>query len=371
MKARTFVHGWPALLAAVSCSEGKPYEKPVTPVSVAEVSPHDTGATVRYSASVKPASDVTLSFRVGGYVDEILNVNDDRGRPREAQAGDRVSKGTALARVRASDYEQRVAQGTAGLSEAAAMQESARLDYERALRLYEQHSLTKPELEAARARADAAAARDVGARAGVAQAQIMLDDVTLRAPMDGVVLSRMIELGALLAPGQPAFRLADTSSVKVSFGVPDVVVGSLTIGRPQRIAFEALKGMDFEGRITFIAPSPDPVSRVYEIEVTIPNPKGQILVGFIASLQLADRVGTTVPTVPLEAIVNPPNRPGEQAVFVLDEQKDRVVARLRTVKLGEALGSLIVVTDGLTVGQKVVVRGATLINDGDVVRPVR
>ena len=369
MKARMLAHCCPVLLSAVACSTQAPYEKPLTPVSVAEVAAYNTGATVRYSATVKPATEVAVAFKVGGYVDDILSMKDDRGRPRDAQPGDRVTRGTVLARVRASDYEQRVAQATAGAAEAAAMLESARLDFERASRLYEKRSLTKPELEAAQARFDAATARDAGALAALAEARIMLDDVALRAPIDGVLLKRLIERGSLAAPGQPAFRLADTRSVKVSFGVPDVVVGKLTLGRPQKIAFEALKGMDFEGRITSIAPSPDPVSRVYEIEVTIPNPQGRILVGFIASLHLAETAGQTVATVPLEAIVNPPSRPGEHAVYLLEEQKDRALARLRMVQLGEALGSLIVVTDGLKVGQKVVVRGATLINDGDVVRP--
>ncbi len=371
MKALMLARCCPALLAVVACSSQTPYDKPPTPVSVAEVASYNTGASVRYSATVKPAVDVTVAFKVGGYVDDLLSVKDDRGQSRDLQPGDRVTKGMALARVRASDYEQRVAQATAGVTEAAAMHESARLDFERASRLYEKRSLTRPELESAKARFEAATARNAGARAALAEVQIMLDDVVLRAPIDGVLLKRMIERGTLAAPGQPAFRIADTRAVKVSFGVPDLVVETLTIGRPQRIEFAALKGVDFEGRITSIAPSPDPVSRVYEIEVTIPNPRRQIRVGFIASLHLADLAGPAVATVPLEAIINPPSRPGEHAVYVLDDQKDRAVARLQMVKLGEALGSRIVVTDGLSVGQKVVVRGATLINDGDVVRPLQ
>jgi len=374
MKARLLLCSWPALLAVAACSGSKPYEKPATPVSVATVSSSSTSAAVRYSATVKPEVEVTASFKVGGYVQEILSVRDDRGQPRDVQPGDRVSRGTPLARVRSSDYEQRVAQANAGATEAAAMFEQARLDFERVSRLYEHKSLTKPEFETAKARFEAAQAKRDGARAGLAEVQIMLDDVTLRAPIDGVVLKRLIERGNLVAPGQPAFKLADTNTVKVSFGVPDVVVKSLSIGRPQKITFEALKGVEFEGRITSIAPSPDPVSRVYEVEVSIPNPRGQILVGFIASLQLQDVGAQSLPTVPLEAIVTPPNHPGQYAVFVLEEQKDRPIApiaRLRPVKLGEALGNLIVVTDGVSVGQRVVVRGATLINDGETVRPLQ
>jgi RND family efflux transporter MFP subunit len=352
------------------CAKDQVYEKPLTPVSVARVASVNTGAAVRYSATVKPALEVTVAFKVGGYVDNLLSVRDDRGRARDVQPGDHVTRGVSLARIRPSDYQQRVAQAGSGLAEAEAMHESARLDFERSSRLYERRSLTKPELDAASARVDAAAARVSGSRAMVSEAQILLDDATLRSPIDGVVLKRDIENGTLAVPGQAAFVLADTTAVKVTFGVPDVVVKDLRIGRAQRIAFEALKDETFDGRITSIAPSPDPVSRVYQIDVTIPNPHHRIEVGFIASLQLEDRPGRTVPVVPLEAIVKPPNRPEEYAVFVLEDQKEGSVAHLRPVTLGDALGDVIAVTGGLSAGQQIVVRGATLVSDGERVRRV-
>ena len=74
--------------------------------------------------------------------------------------------------------------------------------------------------------------------------------------------------------------------------------------------------------------------------------------------------GRSVAGVPLEAVVKPANRTEAYAVFVLDEQEDQQVARLRPVTLGDTLGNAIVVTDGLTVGQRVIVRGATLVVDG-------
>ena len=363
----------PAVAAVVlaACSTPEVYEKPLTPVTVSRVEAYESGTSVRYSATVKPALEVNVAFRVGGYVDELLSVTDDRGRPRDVQEGDRVAKGAPLARVRPSDYQQRVAEARLGLAEVTAMHESARLDFERASRLYDRRSLTRTELDAARTRLDATAAKVDGVRAGLNQAQLLLDDVVLRSPIDGIVLRRGIEQGTLVGPGQPAFVLADASSVKVAFGVPDIVVNELKMGQLQRVTFEALKGQEFEGRITSIAPSPDPVSRVYEIGITIPNPRRQIDVGFIASLQLTGQAGQTVATVPLEAIVKPPGAAAEgYATFVLEEKDGRSVARLRPVKLGEALGHAVVVTEGLAVGEMVIVRGATLVIDGESVRVI-
>jgi RND family efflux transporter MFP subunit len=333
-----------------------------------QVASSATGTSVRYSGTVKPALEVPVAFKVGGYVEEILTTRDDRGQPRDVQEGDPVEKGAVLARVRSSDYEQRVAQARSGVAEAEAMRDAARLDFDRASRLIERGSLTKPEFDAARTRLDAATAKIDGARAMVSEAQLMLDDVVLRSPLAGVVLKRVIERGSLAAPGAPAFVLADTTSVKVSFGVPDVVVRSLKLGQPQRVSFEALKGQEFDGRVTSIAPAPDPVSRVYEVDVTLANRDRQIDIGFIASLQLADAPGRTVATVPLDAIVKPASGPSDYAVFVLEGPGDHAVVRLRPVKLGEPLGNVIAVADGLAVGERVVVHGATLVVDGETVR---
>ena len=357
-------------ILTAGCHAQPVYEKPLVPITFVTVESRATSNTVRYSATVKPDVEVNVAFKVGGYVDELLSVKDDRGTPRDVQEGDRVARGAALARVRSTDYDQRLAQIRSGLAEAQAMHESARLDYDRASRLFERKSLTKPELDAAKARLDASAAKVEGARAAVAETQILRDDTVLRAPIQGVVLKRHVERGSLVAPGQPAFTVADSSSVKLSFGVPDVVVQRLAIGRPQRVTFDALKGQPFDGRITSIAPAPDPVSRVYEIEVTIPNAQRQIEVGFIATLYLADDPGATVPTVPLDAIVKLPTRPSEYGVFVLVREGDKDVARYRPVTLGDTLANRVVVTGGLTAGQKVIVRGATLVQDGEPVRPL-
>ena len=357
----------PACLA-LACHAPVPYEKPITPVTTVRVSSSTTGTSVRYSGTVKPAVEVPVAFKVGGYVDSLLTTRDSTGRQRDIQEGDRVTKGAPLARVRASDYEQRVAQARAGVAEGEAMRDAAQLDFDRASRLYERHSLTKPEFDAARARLDAATARIEGARAMVREAEIALDDVVLKAPISGVVLRRVIERGSLASPGAVAFVLADTATVKVAFGVPDVAVGRLTLGQPQRVSFDALKGQDFEGHVTSVAPSPDPSTRVYGVEVTIPNRERRIEVGFIASLQLADVPGHEVVSVPLDTIVKPASTPDEYAVFVVDGAPGHQVVHLRPVTLGEALGNQIAVTSGLKVGEEVVVRGATLVIDGEPVR---
>jgi len=172
----------------------------------------------------------------------------------------------------------------------------------------------------------------------------------------------------LVSAGTPAFSVGDLRSVEVVFGVPDVQIASMKMGATQSVNVEAVPGQTFRGQITRVAPSADPSSRVFEVEVTIPNPDGLLKSGMIASLQVA---GAPVPAgafVPLNAVVRPPGETSSYGVFVVEEIKGRSFARLRRVRLGELRGDLIEVVDGLRGGERVIVRGATLAVDSTEVR---
>src|SRR5262249_23459300 len=187
-------------------------------------------------------------------------------------------------------------------------------------------------------------------------------------PMDGVVLARFIEVGALAAPGTPAFSVADTSTVKVVFGVPDTVLESLQLGATQAVTAEALHGAELVGRITRIAPVADPKSRVFEVEVTLDNPNDELKAGMVASLKLGDASAAAAPVavLPLTAIVRSPAHSGQFAVYVVDKS----VAHLREVDLGEFLGNQIPIRSGLADGEQVVVMGASLLSDGEAVQVI-
>src|SRR5215217_8379939 len=86
------------------CSKETAKQKPAKPVKVKAVEPHSSLSNVRYSASIKPAAQVEVSFKVSGYIDDIAREKDPDGQWRYIQAGDLVQKGATLARVRQSDY---------------------------------------------------------------------------------------------------------------------------------------------------------------------------------------------------------------------------------------------------------------------------
>jgi multidrug efflux system membrane fusion protein len=324
-------------------------------------------ASLRYSASVEAATRVDLAFRVSGYISQVAVVNND-GQSRKIQEGDHVTKGTVLAMVRPSDYEQRVSAARASLAQAVASAKQAQLDFDRSSKLYSGNSVSKADLDNHSARADLARAQVDGAKAQLAGAEISLADCALRAPMDGVVLKRSVELGSLVSAGFTACVLADTRTVKVVFGAPDSLLGKLKLGSSLAVTFDALHGA-FSGVITRIAPSADVKSRAFDVEATIPNPNDDLKVENPESLTLPEAAESDASlALPLTAVVRSPHDVRGFAVFVVDGPPDRYVARQRDVALGSVLGNTVLVSSGLQAGERVVAMGATLLVDGDPIR---
>lgn len=380
-----------ALIAALSLAGCRAAAKPAEPdprpvrVEVVQAAPGEPG--VRYSANIAPQTQVPLAFKVGGYISDILQRPGPDKRPRDVQQGDVVKEGTVLARVSPSDYTARVDQSRAGVAGAEAAAVKARADFERASKLYDTQSLTKPELDTARAARDSAESRLTAAQAETKLAEIALHDTALTMPLNGIVLERRLERGALVAPGSVGFIVGNMRSVKAVFGVPDVIAPQMMLGTPLPIRTDALPTRSFPGRVTAVSPAADPQSRVFSIEVTVPNQDEALRPGMVATVEVrhaSPARTTSTPAVALAAVIKQPQASGQAptgtasatppagsyAVFVVEEAGGKTVARMRPVVLGDVTGNTVIVGNGVRVGERVIVSGATLVHDGEPVRIV-
>jgi len=357
---------------AGGCGREEKTDKPLTPVGVRAAQEYRGGGEVRYSANIQSYSRVDLAFKVGGYLVEIFQVRGVDGKSRNVQEGDYVKKGTVLAQVRKSDYEARLSQAASQLAISRAALKHADLDFGRARNLYAASSMTKSDYDKAQARLEEATGSVGATSAQVTEARIRLQDTSLKAPTAALVLKRTVEVGDLVETGKVGFTLANTEEVKVVFGVSDLMLKHLKLGDGLAITTEALRGREFRGLVTSIAPSADPKSRVFDVEITIPNPRQELKVGMIAAVAVATGQALQAVTVaPLTAIVRSKSNPEGYALFVVEEQGGRQIARLRdNIELGEVYGNMITVTRGVKVGEAVIVTGATLVTDGQPVRVI-
>jgi RND family efflux transporter MFP subunit len=415
------------LITIVGGCGHKEAEKRVVPVRVATVELNSASTEARYSATIIPRTQVELAFKVGGYVDALRKVRGVDGKMRDIQEGDRISMGTVLARVRQSDYQVKfkeaesqasearsgidvskaqyeeavsgIASSKAQLIEAEAAYVKAKLDFDRAENLFASKSMTKSDYDSAKAQYDMTSAKVSAARsqvqviqakadsaksnidvvqaksqsaqAVVQQTQIPLHDTELKSPLNGVVLEKSIEKGTLVSSGDKAFVVADTSSVKAVFGVADIALAEMKLGSKLSVESESMPGKEFQGQITSVFPAADSKNRAFNVEVTIANPDYLLRPNMIVSL----RVGTKQhispqPVVPLNAVIKSKSNANGYAVIVVTEEGGRLLARFRDVKLGESFGNAVAVAEGLKPGDRVIITGATMVNDGDQVKVI-
>ena len=181
-------------------------------------------------------------------------------------------------------------------------------------------------------------------------------------------MKRLVETGSLAAPGGPGFVVADTSSVKAVFGVPDSAITSIRNGLQFPCETDALPGVTLNGRVTNISPSADAKSRVFDVELTIPNRSNQLKPGMIASVVVSGGGPQQAIVVPLAAVVRSSKNPSDYAVFVVDQPSGKATTRMREVKLGKALSHGVAVESGLQKGDRIIVSGSTLLSDNEAVQ---
>jgi RND family efflux transporter MFP subunit len=369
-----------ATAVAVACLTGcrtapAQTEPDPRPVRIDTVRAAPGEPAVRYSANIAPQSQVPVSFKVGGYIASILQRPGADKQLRDVQQGDVVKQETVLAQVSPADYSARLDQSRAGVAGAEATAVKAQMDFDRASKLFDSKSLTKPELDAARAALDSAKSRLDATQAEARLADISLRDTELQMPLNGIVLERRIERGALVAPGTVGFVVGNMRSVKAVFGVPDVIAPQMTLGSPVPIRTDALPGRDFPGRVTAVSPAADPQSRVFSIEVTVPNRDDALRPGMVATVEVRQSTSArtaATPAAPLAAVVKQPQnaQANSYAVFVVEDAGGKSLARLRPIVLGDVAGNTVAVNSGLRIGERVIVSGATLVHDGEAVRVV-
>ena len=360
------------IIGALGCGPAPDPPPPRIAVTVLTVSEAQQSQSGAYTASFQPYQQVSVAAQVGGYVESIKQVRGADGHLRDIQGGDPVKAQELLATVKADTYQAQVNQFASALAGARAAYTKARRDFDRDSQLAKQQVIAKSEYDQARQEYESAQSQVEQAEATLNQAQINLGHCTFVSPMNGVMLDRRAEVGSLVEPGTVAFAVADTSEMKAIFGVSDIQVEQLKQGEPQTLASEAIPGVQLTGTITKIAANADPTTRIFDVEITVPNKDGRLRAGMIASLQLdqagAPRVAEA--TLPLNAIVRPPHDQKDFAVYLVEERGDRSFARLREVRLGGIVGNDIMVSSGVNIGDRVIVRGATMVSEGAEVRMI-
>lgn len=335
-----------ALLGVVKAGQimemaGNQPAMPLTAVTTSTAEKATWNPTVNAIGSLAPVQGVTISAELEGAVTEIAVEN-----------GAAVKAGDLLIRLDTMVEE-------AQLKAAQARADLAKLQAERAAKLVAQQTISDAEN-------DSAAAQYAQALADVAAIQASIDKKTIRAPFDGRVGIRQINLGQFVNRGTPLIPLQRLDTVFVNFYVPQRFLPRVGMGQPVAVTTDAFPDTVFEATISAINPVVDQSTRNVWIQGTIPNPDEKLRSGMFA------RVSVTLPE-PQEVVVVPATSVSYasygNSVYVVEEGEGpggstMLMANQRPVVLGAKRGDLVAIVEGLEGNETVVTSGVFKLRNG-------
>jgi membrane fusion protein (multidrug efflux system) len=345
-------------------AHGEAFSPPPQVVSTAPVKAATWEATLKAVGSLTAVQGVTVTAELPGRVDRIA-----------FEPGASVAAGQLL-------LQQDVSVESAQLQAAESDNALAQKNLERARSLVKQNVMPQAEFDARKSRSEQAAAQVALIRATIAKK-------TIRAPFDGRLGIRHVNLGEVLESGQPIVSLQRLDPIFANFQLPQQEVGRLATGLKVRVTIESLGDLTVEGEVSAVNPEVDSRSRNITVQATLENPDERLRPGMFAAVELILPEREKVLTIPATAVAYAPY---SDSVFVVEpaetapaktasaasaagdtktaagEKADRaMVLRQQFIRLGEQRGDFVVVQKGLKAGQTVVSTGVFKVHNGQKV----
>jgi membrane fusion protein (multidrug efflux system) len=323
---------------------GESFRPPPEAVTTAKVEAAEWQPTTPAIGSLVADRGVVLAAELTGTVREIT-----------FESGSTVRRGAVLVRLDTSAEEAQLAAAQADAALAA-------LSLERTVKLRRSEAAAQADLDQAEARAKKADATVANLRATIAKK-------TIRAPFDGRISIRQVELGQVVSPGSPIASLQSVSPIHADFWLPQQAIARLAAEQRVRLRTDPYPGDAWEGRITTVNPEVDPATRNVRVRATFANADGRLRPGLYANVEVLADEKRPVLTIPATAVIFAPYG---DSVFVVEEKQDPAghaasVVRQKFVRTGERRGDVVQVVSGLDPGETVVSSGAFKLRNGAAV----
>lgn len=307
-----------------------------------------------YLGVIKAGSDSVVGFEVAGVLTDL-----------PATEGMRVSPGDVLAQLGTDRRQARLDAAAATNSRVSAERAQAEARAERIAQLVEDGSASEQDYDDARFSAQALAAAESTAAAQRQSAQLELEKSTLRAPYEAVVARRLVQIGAVVAPGTPVLRLVTATGREAHVGVPADMARRLVAGNAYKLA---LKGKRVTAELRSIRDDLDATTLTVGAVFDLPASTA-VAVGESAVLQIAETVDSAGGWLPISALLEAPRGLWDVLTITPDaEGKQR--AQRESVEILYTRGNEVFVRGTLANEVAVVASGLQRISPGDLVEPV-
>ncbi len=331
-----------AFYPKVSLAEVHETHKEVKGLKLLKVKAEELHPTASFAGTVVARDTARISTRIAGFVEKVL-----------VKEGDRVKKGQLLMVIDPKDL---IAQRESLKHQIAATEAqtwAAKRTYERLLALKKVNAVTQQQLDMAKAQYEALENAVKSLKAALKAVENNLKYAEIRAPFDGIVSMKPVNIGDFVGPG--SFLMAiDKPPYDAMVFLPERFFGHVKVGQTLKVE---VNGKTVEGTVRVVAPQVDPASRSFMVKVSLPEGCG-VVSGKSLYVEVLEVKTQKVILIPKGALVKWGDFTG---VYVVD--KDGVI-HLRFVRTGISLGDKVEVLSGLKEGEVIVVDGTDKACDG-------
>ncbi len=296
-------------------------------VSVVQVNSREVPQTSTYTSTVQANVKNNIAPQMAGRITEI-----------NAEIGDFVKKGQILAQI-----------DKAQLQQAQLQLHNAEVELERLKALYEAGGLSKSDLDA------------IEMQYNVARTQVdnLLENTTLRSPIDGVITARNYDAGDMYSMSAPIYTVEQIVPVKLLVSISESEYSKVRKGDSVELVADAVPGKTFYGKIVRIYPTIDPATRTFTAEVQVDNKYKTLRPGMFVRVTVDFGSNNNV-VIPDVSVVKQQGS-GEKFVYVLN---DDGTVTYKKVVLGRRMGAEYEVLEGLSDGDFVVTGGQIRLKNG-------
>lgn len=324
-------------------------------VTTATATVNSAGLPVVLPGTLLGVTEATVYARSSGY---IVRWSKDIGAS--------VKRGDLLAEVTAPEIDQQLFQAEATRAQTAASEALAKSTADRWTSLRAKDAVTQQELDERLSAYRQAEADLKAAEANVSRLRSLQGFNRIVAPFDGVVTQRNIDVGDLVqggnsGTGKALFAVAQVDPLRLYVYVPQAYAHQIAVGDTVSVTLAERGGQKYQGTIARTARAIDTVTRTMQVEIRVPNPKGELIAGSYVQVLLPIKGENSGMVVPTNALLF---RPSGTYIAVVD-QRGRV--RLALVTLGTDFGTQVEVLGGLASEARFIINPSDSLADGDVV----
>ncbi len=324
----------------------------IRPVRTVTVEPETFRIPGTVTGTIEARADADLGFRIAGKLIE-----------REVEVGDRVKAGDRLARLDDQDQRNALRTAEANLAAAQGEQVQARNEETRKRELLANGNTSQSLYDAALLAMRTADAKVVAAQAALQAARDKVGYTELRADRDGVVTAVGAEPGQVVEAGGMVVRVARPEEREAVFNVAETGLRAAPRDPVVEVALAGAPDVVAMGRVREVAPQADPVTRTHTVRIALENPPDALRLGATVTGRLKQEPAPVI-ELPETALFE---EGGRSAVWVVDPAERAVRRRAVTVRPRDA-GGPVIVTEGLSRGDIVVIAGVHSLSEGQRVR---